>query len=82
MTDTTSLTHYITQTLLNTKGSVVLTPDDNLLLSGLIDSLGVMQLVKHIEVENDIKVAPGEVTLKNFKTINAIVDFVAHKKAV
>lgn len=76
-----SLTEYITTTLLNGRGSAELAPTDNLLLSGLIDSLGVMQLVKYVESENGIKIQAGEITLKNFKTINAIVNFIDRKKA-
>ncbi|MDJ0754264.1 MAG: acyl carrier protein [Ardenticatenaceae bacterium] len=80
MTTATTLKTYITDTLLNGKVGVELAPDDNLLLSGLIDSLAVMQLVKHVETENGIKIQAGEITLKNFKTINAIVNFVDRKK--
>lgn len=76
-----TLTTYITTTLLNGRAGVELAPDDNLLLSGLIDSLAVMQLVKHVESENGIKIQAGEITLKNFKTINAIINFVDRKKA-
>lgn len=79
MTNSATLTQFITSTLLNGR-EITLEPTDNLLLSGLIDSLGVMQLVKHIQNENGIKVEPGEITLKNFKTINAIVSFIERKK--
>lgn len=81
MTSANNLKTYITDTLLNGKAGVDLAPDDNLLLSGLIDSLAVMQLVKHVEAENGIKIQAGEITLKNFKTINAIVNFVDRKKS-
>lgn len=79
--DQAKLTHYITASLLKEKGPIALAPDDNLLISGLIDSLDVVRLVKYIEQENDIKIAPGEITLKNFKTISAIAGFVQRKQA-
>ncbi len=75
----TQLTNYITHDLLSDKGEVQLGPSDNLLLSGLIDSFGVMQLVQFIEQQYSIKVKPAEVTLKNFKTITAIGTFIAAK---
>lgn len=78
----TQLTTYITHDLLSGKGDVQLGPSDNLLLSGLIDSFGVMQLVQFIEQQYGIKVKPAEVTLKNFKTISAIGAFITAKSGV
>lgn len=80
MTDQNTISNFIATTLLKDKDDVVIGPDDSLLLSGLIDSLGIMQLVKYVEKENEIKIAPGEITLKNFKTINAIVRFIERKQ--
>lgn len=79
MTNLESISEYITATFLLENGQDSIEPDDNLLLSGLIDSLGVMQLVAHLQAENGIKIEPREVTLKNFKTINSIVGFVENK---
>ncbi|MEM9775056.1 MAG: acyl carrier protein [Chloroflexota bacterium] len=80
MTNTQTLTEYISTTFI-ADHSKQLAPDDNLLISGLIDSLGVMQLVAHLQAENNIKIEPRDITLKNFKTVNSIVDFVASKRA-
>lgn len=82
MTNLESISEYITTTFLIDKGQSTIEPDDNLLLSGLIDSLGVMQLVAHLQAENGIKIEPREITLKNFKTINSIIGFVETKKAL
>ena len=68
---------YINEHLLGHK--VDLGVDDNLFLSGLIDSMGAMQLVSALQSSNDIKISPGEITLKNFKTINSIVNFINTK---
>lgn len=78
MIDTTTLTDYINANFVTNKDDG-LAPDDNLLLSGIIDSLGVMQLVAFLQSESDIKVEPREITLKNFKTVNAIIGFVERK---
>lgn len=77
-----TLLDYITTQLLNTNGTVELNADDNLLLSGLIDSHGVMRLVKFTEDSFAIKINPGDITLKNFKTVSAIAAFVDKKTAV
>ena len=69
MIDKATLTNYINSNFVIDKEGG-LAPDDNLLLSGIIDSLGVMQLVAYLQSESDIKVEPREITLKNFKTVN------------
>ncbi|MCB0021376.1 MAG: acyl carrier protein [Anaerolineales bacterium] len=48
----------------------------------MLSSLDVVRLVSHLEGENGIKIKPGEITLKNFKTINAIVQFIERKAAI
>ncbi len=47
-------------------------PDDDLLLSELLNSLSVTRLVQHIEEQQGIIVPPEDVTLENFRTLNAI----------
>lgn len=51
--------------------------DENLLLSGLVDSLGVMRLVRHIETHFGISVPPEDVTITHFMTIDSISAYVA-----
>jgi methoxymalonate biosynthesis acyl carrier protein len=82
MTIQNELSQFITGQLLAENGSMQLGADDNLLLSGLIDSHAVIRLVNFIEEQFDVKVHPGEVTLKNFKTVNAMVAFINNKTAV
>lgn len=77
-----TLLDYIKTQLLNSKGHVELGSDDNLLLSGLIDSYGVMRLVRFTEQSFSIKINPSDITLKNFKTVSAIAAFVDRQTAV
>jgi acyl carrier protein len=49
---------------------------DDLLLSGLVDSLGVMRLVAHIEQRYGITVPPQDLTIENFATIADITSYV------
>jgi len=49
--------------------------DDNLLLTGLVDSLGVMTLVGHLETETGRVIPLEDVTLENFATIDAIATY-------
>ena len=57
-------------------GSGEIAPDTELLMSGLIDSLGVMNLVSWIEQQIDTQIDPGDVVIENFETPTAIMDFV------
>jgi acyl carrier protein len=78
----TTLLDYITTTLLTNQDDIQFGPDDNLLLSGLVDSHGVMRLVKFTEDAFAIKVHPSDITLKNFKTVNSIAAYVDGKTTV
>ena len=49
--------------------------DDELVLTGTIDSLGVARLVGFIEGELGIPVPAEGVTIENFRSINAIAGF-------
>lgn len=55
------------------------TPEQDLLISGLVDSLGVMRLVAHIESKWHITIPPEDVTLENFCNVNTIVDYLDSK---
>jgi len=53
---------------------------ENLLESGLVDSIGMIQLVLFIETEAQIKVAPEEMIINNFMTVDHILKFIASKQ--
>lgn len=60
---------------------LVLNDDDDLLLSGLVDSLGVVRLIAYIEDDLRISVPAGDVTIENFGTVAAIADYLATQQA-
>jgi acyl carrier protein len=49
--------------------------DTDLLLTGLVDSLGVVMIVEWIETELEIAIDPADVVLEHFQTIDAMVGF-------
>jgi acyl carrier protein len=55
--------------------------DDNLLLSGMIDSHAVVELIAFIEESFLIDINPGDVTIKNFRTVNAIAAYIETRHA-
>ena len=71
------LKQYMTEELLVGQEDIDLQEDDNLLLGGLIDSLGIMRLITFIEEEFQVEVQPEDVTIENFSTINIIADYLA-----
>lgn len=54
--------------------------DDDLLGSGIIDSMGIMKLVAFIENEADVKIPPGEIVIENFMNLNAIDQYLKKKQ--
>ena len=46
--------------------------EDNLFNAGLLDSMGVLELVYHLESNLRIEVDPDEISESNFKSIHAI----------
>lgn len=54
--------------------------DDSLLESGIIDSLGVLDLVTFIEDEFKISVVDDDLTPDNFQTIDRMTAFVGRKR--
>lgn len=49
--------------------------DTDLLLTGLVDSLGVVQIVGWMEDRFGIEIEPSDVVLENFQTPQAMVDY-------
>jgi acyl carrier protein len=46
--------------------------DENLLLTGLIDSMGVMRLVAFVDESLKIAIPPEDLTIENFSNLNAM----------
>lgn len=55
--------------------------EDALLEDGIIDSLGLLDVVNFLEAEFSIAVDDADVTLDNFGSVNAMASFVASVKA-
>jgi acyl carrier protein len=56
--------------------------ETDLLLTGLVDSLGVVQIVGWLEDRLDISIEPGDVTLDNFQTVSRMVTYVTTRHGV
>jgi acyl carrier protein len=76
----TILTDYITKELAIGRAKA-LAPDDDLLASGILDSLGLMQLVLFIEEKLGFKIPDEDVVIDNFRTVRTLVDYLDQKAA-
>lgn len=47
----------------------------DLLMSGLVDSLGVVRIVDWLEARLDIEIDPSDVVLEHFVSVDAIIAF-------
>ncbi len=63
---------FISSKLLN--GTLIgdLQADEDLLSSGLVDSMGMMRLIAYIEEETGIQVPPEDMILENFMNVESI----------
>ena len=72
---------YIEDNFLYMRPDAVLNDDDSLLGTGIIDSMGVMELIVFVESEFGVSVADAEVTKDNFDSVATIAAFVESKAA-
>jgi acyl carrier protein len=54
---------------------------DDLLSEGIIDSLGMMKLIRFIEDKFDLKVRPEDMTIENFTSIETISNYIQGRKS-
>ena len=66
--------HFIKTELIVSSSDI--TDDQELLMSGLIDSLNVMRLVGFLETEFATPIPPEDVIVQNFASISQISDYI------
>ena len=54
---------------------------DDLLSEGIIDSLGMMKLIRFIEDKFEIKVRPEDMTIENFTSVEKISGYIRKQKS-
>lgn len=65
---------------LNADSDLEVLQDEDLLGSGLVESMGMMRLMHFIEKTFDLTVAPTDMTIENFITVDAMVSFINRSK--
>lgn len=74
-----TLTGFIQTEIVSQSSGASLQPDDDLLESSLVDSLGIMRLVSFIETHYEVALPAADVTVQNFQTIRAITAYLVPK---
>jgi len=72
------LARFIAQEVLN-RPDLQISEHEDLLSTGLVDSLGIVSLVNFIEEETGLEVPPEDVTLENFISLHAIETYVRRR---
>jgi len=57
-----------------------ITHNDNLLSGGVIDSLGVLEIVTFLQQEFSLEISDDELTPENFESIHSISQFVLQRQ--
>jgi acyl carrier protein len=69
---------FISEEIMFENDSTVLT-NDTPLLSGVMDSLGLLQLVSFLEEEFDVEIEASEITADHFGNVGSIVALLRQK---
>lgn len=73
------LKEYMLTEILSYHDKKFIEPDEDLLKQGVIDSMGVLQLVKFMEKQFGIKVNNEDIIPDNFRNLNCLTEFVTRK---
>ena len=73
MTLEETLKGFIEENLLHDNANRTVTYDEPLIDRGVLDSMGLMNLIAFLEERTGVRVPDEDVLLENFATINAIV---------
>jgi acyl carrier protein len=73
---------YVLEQFLYARTDVRLAEDELLFERGIVDSMGVVELVVFLETEFGILIDDDEVTEQHFRSLRSIADYVCSKRAI
>ncbi len=71
----TTILIYIQEELLNNHRDIELSVAEDLLSSGLLDSMGIMRLMQFIEETYSLTIPPEDMTIENFNSVAVIANY-------
>ena len=75
------LAKFIADELTPADGSRAVGAEDDLIRRGIVDSLGISQLVDFCESRYGIRVTDADLVPANFQTVRALAEYVDRKRA-
>jgi acyl carrier protein len=75
------LYEFIVSELVSGESLGAITADEDLIKRGIVDSLGVQQLVDFCESRYRIRVSDSDLVPENFQTLRQLADYVDRKQA-
>jgi acyl carrier protein len=72
---------FIVSELVSGQGLGLITADEDLIKRGIVDSLGVQQLVDFCESRYGIRVSDSDLVPTNFQTLRQLANYVERKQA-
>lgn len=76
---TTAIREFIVDNLAASKGLSAISDDDSLTTRGIVDSLGIFQVVAFLQETFDVPIDDDDITVENFSTIDMISRFVIER---
>jgi acyl carrier protein len=71
---------YITENFLYARPDRMVAEDEHLMERGIVDSMGMMELITFLEDRFGVQPGDEEITEQNFATLRRIATFVARKR--
>jgi len=71
---------FIMENLAHAKGITSFTDEENLMESGVVDSLGIFRIVSFLEEELHVRVSDEEINADTLQSVNSIEQLVLSKK--
>ncbi len=68
------ITDFIATELLGASGPKI-DPDENLFVSGHVDSLGIMRLIAHLESTLNLEIPPADLVPDNFRSVRVMAEY-------
>ena len=75
-----ALIQYITAELAG-DASIALAADDDLLNTGLVNSIAIMRLIAFVEEQFGVAIPPQDMIIDHFISVNALVAYIEAAKA-
>jgi acyl carrier protein len=75
------LERLLVKTIVRRRGINSIGPDEDLIGSGIVDSLGLMELVSFIEQRYGVTIDDDEIVVENFRNIRRIEGLIEAKRS-